>query len=356
MNNDYFDEYFGNIEAFDVSGNFFWGTTEGTNILLKIDFHSGFVEKIRSISHESPKKRRLYGDAVITGNKMFLVPLAADRVSIYDFQTDAFTVVDIENQEDRLYKKDYKFCRGIEYNDFIFLFPVSYPAIMRINKNDYSVVYYSDWVSTLKKMIPDQNKVYFRNIYTDGNKVYAPSCGCNVVLEFDMITQEQQVHIVGKETDYFSDLSKFNNNYYLSSLDGIEILVLDQCWTELNRILTGHMTPSIGLNATDKDLFFFAYKPIYSMRLDCSNVIFRDIFDDEKCESDYLYRVKEYKDYSYGVLKNKLFKINMDTKDVEYVCLTLSQSLIDEVMRFFFDCNQIVHEDKGLLLSWIRFL
>lgn len=250
----------GIIEAMILIDEYIWCVAGSFNALLKINMNTGKIYYMAEIPDEEIHKQRLYSDIQQYKNKLFFVPMAAKDIAVYNMQNGEFVKIKLKQPKKiGLYKEDYKFSKCIIYNSNAYLFNVSYPAIIKVNLDNYTIDYIDEWMNYFKLSEKNKEKVYFRNICREGNCIYLASCCSNIIIEFDLESEKIFVHKVGKENEFFSDIAFCDNKIYLSLLSENKVIILDKKnWIEIGRIETGiEISVSIEMKEWNNKIFYF---------------------------------------------------------------------------------------------------
>ncbi len=219
--------HIGMTEAMVKIGEEIWTVPVHYNFLVAINVNTGATRYICQITEK--KSERLYSEIVNYKNeKLFFIPMSADSMAVYDMVTGNVECIDIPFPKEYIgkthYNEIYKFARCRIFEDEMYIFPYTFPAIIKMNPESYEMEYYSDWVDTIEEEIEVREEVYFRDCFVKEDVVYMASCCSNTVLEFDVKTKKSIVHVVGEKP--FSTITWMDDWFYLSSKQGNELIRL----------------------------------------------------------------------------------------------------------------------------------
>ena len=103
---------------------------DGTfNILYSIGLEDGSIHSI-IIPYKESFQHALYSKTIKIGNEIWLIPLCAHRLVIYNIIEESFRCIDFSKEREKF---KYLFCDYVIDNGFIYLMPSMYPAIVKIS-------------------------------------------------------------------------------------------------------------------------------------------------------------------------------------------------------------------------------
>ncbi len=180
-------------------------TTDETELICKVD------------SEES--QMRLFGAIISKCDEMYLVPFSAKcmyKVNVNTGEYESIQFKSVSSNTAFSYLSTAKFLSAHLYEDKIYLMPVSYPAIVEYNCTTGEIQYYDSWLEeAVIDYNPDENAL-FRKTMLLGDYIYAPFCGKNAVLKFNVITKETQILSVGSKDCAYSSICFDGKCFWLS--------------------------------------------------------------------------------------------------------------------------------------------
>lgn len=222
---------YGGLEAAVLIDHYIWGAASEFNALMKIDVETNRMELVEHFPEEDIFSTRLFGDAVHMDGKLIFVPMSASNIAIYEIADRRFTLIPIDERivnDSKFYKRKYKFCKAVVQDRNIYIISCSFPAIIRLNMDDYQLTYITEWVGVLNRHISDWSEVYFRSVCVSKEKeIWMPSCSCNMVVKFSLIDASFQYYEVGGQEGHYSDIEYDGKLFWLSSKNGHELIAWD---------------------------------------------------------------------------------------------------------------------------------
>ena len=136
---------------------------------------------------------------------------------MYDIEENRFHKIEINIKRciknSSIYKFQYKCSKGLVYDNYLYIFPCCFSAIIRMDLNDYSLDYIDDWAEEINPKVKNRNEVYFRSFFFDGDKnVWLAGCAGNYIMKFDLSSNCHMVFEVGSTENCFSDMYITSDN------------------------------------------------------------------------------------------------------------------------------------------------
>jgi len=198
-----------------------WFTDMNLNELFSYDPVSDLMSSVCVIKEEDESKGRLFGPIIPYCNEVILIPCSAGnvyRVNIVNgkYLQVKLDVPDLTKHKD--YLPDCKFLSAFLNRDAIWMVGSTYPAIIKYDLLLNKMFYFSDWIYSLERHInwPEDN-AWFRKAFLKENSIYAPCCKANVVLVFDIESNQYRIIEVGDSEANFSGICFDGKKFWLSS-------------------------------------------------------------------------------------------------------------------------------------------
>lgn len=347
-------EQIGILEAMILIDGFIWCVAGNFNVLLKINVNTGKINYIAEIPEEKICKQRLYSDIQQYRHKLIFVPMAADNITIYDMQSEKFTKIKLKKptKKNSLYKEDYKFSKCVIYNSNAYLFNVSYPAIIKLNLDNYTIDYIDEWINCFNLSKKNKEKVYFRNIYREQDCIYLASCCGNIVIKFELENEKISVHKVGKDSEIFSDIVVDENRAYISLLSENKVIVFNKKnWTEIGRIiLEKGMSVSIEMKKWNNKIFYFPLHMTEILVIENETVKNKIILHEDYNQCN-VFKVINNQEKCYFISeRNKYLMIFfMDCYEIKKVQLCID----DKLRNYLIKMNNLINEYFIDIQAWI---
>lgn len=139
------------MENFCEAYGYYWFTSLYYNALFKVNKENWVAEYVCSFPNEDSVER-MYSKIVVCKTKLYCIPLAANSIGVYDILSGESYSIQIAPPQNVnrsvLYRKESKFIDAVCEEDFLYLFPHTYPAILRLRFSDEQIDYLYDELST----------------------------------------------------------------------------------------------------------------------------------------------------------------------------------------------------------------
>jgi hypothetical protein len=189
-------------------GNDLWFTAFEFNALFKLDKRTLKAEFVGEIPDEKDESSRLYYSMVQLQGQLYLAPLRALEMAVYDLNRQEFKkrsiVDDVWWKEHQ--SEQFRLATVIaQYKEHIFL-AGGYPAIIRYNTQSGQVDYFDDWLIKVRSLSFDGNAIFFRGsaVGRDQRFLVLACIAANASVVFDMETCTSMVIGFGPEKEGFN--------------------------------------------------------------------------------------------------------------------------------------------------------
>lgn len=186
------------------------------NGLFEVDLENYECTYISLFPKEEISRSRLHSVAILIERKIYFIPSFAKNISIYDIDTRTIQQISIPHPiiERYFYKEKFKFINAKLYDNNLWIFPSTYPGILKLNIKTLEMDIIDNWVP--------EEKYFFRNaLCVDDDIVYLPDGISNRMLVFNMANQEAKIINIGKNNHGISSMKLWNNKYWMAPrLDG----------------------------------------------------------------------------------------------------------------------------------------
>lgn len=119
-------------------GDDIWFIPDNTGILCKYDVQSEEIDYMRIIPDEI-RSVCAYNSIVKYKGKLFLIPYWAERITIFDLESEEFEKIDLPDLEE-MNQEGHKFQSERKKNNYLYLIPVKYAYIIRLNMDTLEIV------------------------------------------------------------------------------------------------------------------------------------------------------------------------------------------------------------------------
>ena len=197
----------------------YWFTSIGYNALFKMDEDADKAEFVGCFSKEQDA-RRLYLDIVQYQDKLVFVPLRAEAIALYDMNTGEFSYVPLclpaeDMNTGVAYSADNKFTFAGIWKNNLYLFPATYPAIIKLDMESYEVEYLYEPIRQLNKRVLTEEGIYFWKGIIEDNLVKMWCEPAKAIVEFDMNSESLQVCKQLSDIDMYIEVVSDGKNYWL---------------------------------------------------------------------------------------------------------------------------------------------
>lgn len=207
-------------EAFENilwANGYYWFTSISGNGLFRINAGMDEAEFMGCFPGER-KSYRLYQDIAQYKNILVFTPFTADAIAVYRMDTEEVIRIPLKEPHTKKQKVPYnengKFSGCTVYGKYAFLFPCSYPAIIKLDLDTYEAQYLYEPIAGLEKMIRYENSFYFKPGIQNDDIVKLWCVAAGALVEFDMEREvfkvcyrsdgdDRYIRLVENETAYW---------------------------------------------------------------------------------------------------------------------------------------------------------
>lgn len=159
------------MENMCEEGDTLWFTSFYFNALYRMKKNDWRTTFVCSFPGEKASLR-MYSKIVAHSDKFYCIPYSADSIGVYDAGTDECKSlkIDVPTISGGVnYKPDAKFFDAYCDDRYLYMFPHTYPAVIRLNFANHKIDYFYDILTEIEKDIVDDN-FYFSKISNFGDK------------------------------------------------------------------------------------------------------------------------------------------------------------------------------------------
>lgn len=321
------------------------------------------------IPEENITQRHLYSKIIYVNGKIYMAPMNAKAIAVYDIKMERFTKLSLENE--KYLDVPQKFYGIHEYKGKVYLIPARYESIVVIDAISEHMKYLRSW-KELTGVISLEGELWVKNgSFILDNWLYMALMVSNKVIRINLDTYESYVLEIKGAEDGFIDavLDDSENVMWMActhlgtvvkySLDTKEITIFN-----INNMDMTIRYPFINLLQSEKQLYLLAYQNETSIAINKNTgateaAKFEDLCDDNdlnewgakhyfgKRISDNKYIVTNLDDNSFlliedGVIKEKFFLLNKERELQIKIKNSFGQTVILEdskcTQRQFLNC------------------
>lgn len=218
-----------------------WATSFHAKGLYKYRIGATRAECVTDFPDEK-ERTRMFGDITQYGDKLILTPFSADAIVIYDMKQNDMVSIPLQvlNNEMKytipyISEKKFAFCKI--YDKYAFLFPCTYPVIVKINLETYEVEYLSDGICKLARYAKFEHAIYFYKGLCVNEKVQMWCMAVGAIVEFDMKEESLSLlYLLEEERKYILMVYDGETYWLLPSAQETEILKLSKTFQKTEKI------------------------------------------------------------------------------------------------------------------------
>ncbi len=201
----------------DVSNDKLWFIAHDFNGLFFMDMITRRVKLVDTFPNEEVGKMRLYESMKIIDEKIYFTPFYAKSIAVFDMKKNTFYNIAL-SEEQMGCSVSRPLFGGMEiYERNIYMIPVYSKAIVCLDVDSGELTYITEWHKDVENLMFDIKEAYFRRqTVRIKNKIMAPFCNANAVLEFDCETKTCKIHELGSEKRGYSGICFDGSCYWLS--------------------------------------------------------------------------------------------------------------------------------------------
>ncbi len=196
-----------------------WFFANEFNALCNMDVNNYEVNYISSIPSEDIFTKYLCASIQYFQGKLFLIPRAAKCISVFDIKKNEFEEIEISvpvQYDANLYVDWLKFISSIIADDWLYMIPRSYPAIIEMNLHTYELVYHIQWLFDIKNKIMEYDSFFWSDCIIRDEELILASSIANIILAFNIETKRYKVLYSGNIPQSYSGMSMIGKNILLT--------------------------------------------------------------------------------------------------------------------------------------------
>lgn len=189
----------------------------GFNGLFSLKLETGQIDFLGQVPGEDLYKRDLYRGVVLSGNKLFLAPFAAEKIAVYDLKTHLFTSIPLIKTE-KMLNTSGKFFVCFPHGAKVFMVGCRFPAIAEIDTQTLEVRWHTSWYHKHKNALRKfSGEIIFRqDAVVIGDTCYLGSCQSNEVFEFCLKTGKSRFYSVGSPQNRYTGICFDGESFWLA--------------------------------------------------------------------------------------------------------------------------------------------
>lgn len=182
------------------------------NGLFKVDACTGECIFLKLFCMEPVGQARLHCQAIIDNNKVYFIPASGKGIDVFnlnDCSMEYYALPLSVTNKYSFYNARFKFISAIKYQKALWLFPSTYPGVVRFDIETHIMTVFNQWI--------EQDDYFFRfGFYLEQNKFILANGKSNAVLIFDLIKEEGEIIHIGKNNHGVMSIQKVNDTYWFA--------------------------------------------------------------------------------------------------------------------------------------------
>lgn len=213
-----------------------WFTDIADNKLYQYNLAEKSTFLFYVFEDEKSGQERLFSRIEKRNNLLFCIPFSADALYIIDITSKAVKRKKIMEPELRGYEDyvaDSKFASSAWYQDSLFLIGAAYPAIVQYEMLTDTLSYHTEWFTELREHFKAGKDFIFRRTCVAENRIFAPCCRSNCVMEFNMGNGKFEIHELDTAVNGFTAICRNKDKFWLIPRRDEKVI----CWDKDNHMV-----------------------------------------------------------------------------------------------------------------------
>lgn len=190
--------------------------------LFRMNLEDGALEKFLTFPGTAEHIWASYQGIKRIKNKIILVPYNTEDLYIYDLEEKQAIKVVMPHFEGMM-----RFSVVEEYEENLYLLPVCYPAIIKIDTSNFKIYEYKECIEPF--VLEEQDKMLFSwGYYRSGEYLYLASCNESKIIIFNMKSGNFKIEEIGNYEHGYGDMVFDGKYFWLSALNTNYIVRWDE--------------------------------------------------------------------------------------------------------------------------------
>ena len=229
------------FENIVYSNDYYWLTAIGYNGLFKVNIETQVAEYVGCFNGEKDAGR-LYIDILPFEGKLVFTPYNAETIAIFEIETNRFVHIPLEIPAKKMcktinYSNVSKFAFSITYGKYIYMFPSNYPAIIKLDMENYQVKYLYEPIVQLKEWIQDKKAYLFKSGTIENGVVRMWCTAANAFVEYDLDTDTIRECVqIKRDEKYIESVYDGENHWLIPKEQDAKVLKYNKSHELVNTI------------------------------------------------------------------------------------------------------------------------
>lgn len=343
---------------FIVEGQDVWLVPSFYNCLCKYNLKLKYMEKVKEIPQMSTAIQPFY-NMVSIQDDIIMIPAREDKIVIYNRKKDFFYTKKLKN----CISGSEKFQAYAVWGDWIYMFPIYYPYIVKFNIKTYAIEYITD--DTITELVAINKPLFMLQNAQVKNTVYLTIYNSNKIYRFDMdLDQGECIEVGDKKREYVSVFTLDKWNLALLEKKG-DIVILNSKKDGLSVMESYPNYDDTIMNCfikVENSLYIFPKSvkgEIKKFDIDLCSMEKAE-FSDLLCKKDYELEWWEYNAFSYPVYSGSniyvmsiqeecLYEIILKKSELKSYVLSVDKwedALLSDLFKLFARSVRLFYEGK----------
>lgn len=274
------DKIASKVSFYDVAfdDEYGWFCDVYINTLCRIDIKTGSIFTEAMVPMDGDAGFFQYGFIAKTGNILVLAPRSAYTVLLYYIDEKKFRSIELDAERIRQIGAFNLFSGVKIYGNDAYLIPGRFPGIVKIGLYTAEITYLNDWYAVLRQRLigfDPQRAIFARCNCSEGNKMYLPCWQGNIIMIFDLETEEYSFLELTTYDAALSGISVIGNELWTASRISNIIVRINKEGKEIDRIeVEGIEDTGVAFLARCGQLLYVV--PMYGDKLVCLDLETRE--------------------------------------------------------------------------------
>lgn len=195
-------------------GTYYWFTLYQENALFKMSKQTWETEYIATMPRITDGRVPVCAEIAECQEKIFVASSCEDSITVYDKKSAQLIQIALNRMNN---PQNFKFYATHSYNEYVYLFGFSYPAIIKLNAITLEVEYITDWVKPLCKQTTNADNLFLGAGFVIDKEVILPAQSANSILVFNMESCASRIIAVPSKNSGYVKICFDGENYWLSA-------------------------------------------------------------------------------------------------------------------------------------------
>lgn len=205
-----------------------WFTEQHFNGFYRKRKGSSKAEFLFHFPEEPIDQHKLFQNPVKVGNWLVFPPLSGKNIVLYDMVTEEKKIIPLApvTEERKVkYNETAKLGKALVRGQFVYFFPNTYPAIVKLDVSTLRVEYIKKWVGQLEKLMessisPKRHYFFGGTPVMEGDFSLLVCCGIPYLFEFDFSCDKIKFLLIEGPVEAFRQIVYDGSHYWLSPNSG----------------------------------------------------------------------------------------------------------------------------------------